>query len=405
MDNHSYDAIVIGARCAGSPAAMLLARQGHRVLVVDRATFPSDTLSTHMIHAPGVAALDRWGLLDRVVATGCPPIGRYELDFGFFTLRGAPRPVDGHSVGYAPRRTVLDAILVDAARDAGAEVREGFTVEEILIEGGTVTGIVGHGPDGRQVVERARFVIGADGTNSLVARAVQPAVHHEKPVLQTGAYTYWSGLPCEAFEVYVGPDRGVGALPTNDGLTLVVLGWPAVERDAFRTDVEANYLATLELFPALAERVRSATRVDRFHLAAVPNFFRTQHGPGWVLIGDAGYTKDPITAQGIPDAFLDAERVAAALDDVLCGRRTADDALTDSQRQRDEHAMAVYEFTTQLATLALPPPEVQQLLAASAGNPEATDGFVSILAGTMSPVEFFDPANVARIMAAGATAA
>ena len=127
-----YDAIVIGARCAGSPTAMLLARKGYRVLVVDRAAFPSDTLSTHMIHGPGVAALRRWGLLDQVVATGCPPIETYSFDFGPFTIAGHPRTADGIATAYAPRRTVLDKILVDAAGQAGAEVREGFTVDDIV---------------------------------------------------------------------------------------------------------------------------------------------------------------------------------------------------------------------------------------------------------------------------------
>ena len=127
---NDYDAIVVGARCAGSPTAMLLARKGYRVLAVDRATFPSDTISTHLIHPPGVGALKRWGLLDRVVATGCPPIDTYAFDFGPFTIAGSPESPDS-SVAYAPRRTVLDKLLVDAASEAGAEVREGFTVEEV----------------------------------------------------------------------------------------------------------------------------------------------------------------------------------------------------------------------------------------------------------------------------------
>ena len=127
MTPKAYDAIVVGARCAGSPAAMLLARKGYKVLVVDRATFPSDTISTHLIHPPGITALRRWGLLERVVATGCPPIHRYDFDLGPFVLSGAPGTPDS-PVAYGPRRTVLDKILVDAAVEAGAEVREGFTV-------------------------------------------------------------------------------------------------------------------------------------------------------------------------------------------------------------------------------------------------------------------------------------
>jgi flavin-dependent dehydrogenase len=219
---NDYDAIVVGARCAGSPTAMLLARNGYRVLVVDRASFPSDTLSTHFIHAPGVAALHRWGLLDQVIASGCPPVGGYSFDFGPITIAGTPRPSDGIATGYAPRRTVLDKILVDAADHAGAEVREHFTVDEVVIEDGTVVGIRGHGDDGKPVVERARVVIGADGRNSHVAKVVEPEHYNDKPMLQWSYYTYWSGLPIDSFEIVVRPDRGWGAFPTNDGLTLVV---------------------------------------------------------------------------------------------------------------------------------------------------------------------------------------
>src|SRR3954466_374757 len=134
-DNGKYDAIVVGARCAGSPTAMLLARKGYRVLAVDRATFPSDTVSSHVLHPMGAAALARWGLLDRLAATGCPPIHTYAFDFGPFTLAGSPGTGEA-PVGYCVRRTVLDKLLVDAAAEAGAEVREGFTVDELVIEDG-----------------------------------------------------------------------------------------------------------------------------------------------------------------------------------------------------------------------------------------------------------------------------
>ena len=150
MAANLYDAIVVGARCAGSPTAMLLARKNYKVLVVDRATFPSDTLSTHLVHPPGVAALQRWGLLERLIATGCPPIDTYSFDFGPFTLSGSPGS-DAAPVAYGPRRTVLDAMLVDAASEAGAEVREGFTVDDVVIEDGRVTGVRGHGKGGRNV--------------------------------------------------------------------------------------------------------------------------------------------------------------------------------------------------------------------------------------------------------------
>jgi len=168
-----FDAIVVGARCAGSPTAMLLARNGYRVLLVDRATFPSDTISTHVVQPTGVGSLRRWGLLDRLIVTGCPPIHTYTFDFGPFTIAGSPG-TDNTPVAYCPRRTVLDKLLVDAAAEAGADVREGFTVEEVVLDDDRVVGVRGHGKDGRSVTDHARVVVGADGLHSLVAATVEP---------------------------------------------------------------------------------------------------------------------------------------------------------------------------------------------------------------------------------------
>jgi flavin-dependent dehydrogenase len=399
MTAPGYDVIVIGARCAGSPTAMLLARKGYRVLVVDRATFPSDTVSTHVVHAPGIAALDRWGVLDKITATGCPPIETYSFDFGPITLRGTARAVDGHSSAYAPRRTVLDTLLLDAAASAGAEIRERFTVDEILIDDdGRVTGIRGRDREGRPVTEQASVVIGADGSNSRLARAVRAETYHEKPALQAGTYTYFSGLPVDGFEIVIRPYRGFAAAPTNDGLTLVVAGWPYADHATNKHDVERSFFETFELAPAWDERIRAATREARFAGRPVRNFFRKPYGPGWALVGDAGYSKDPITAQGISNAFRDAELVAAALDATFSGDVSFDDAMAAYQSARDTESLPMYEFTCQLATLEPPPPEMQQLLAAVHGNRAATDDFVSVNAGTLSPTAFLDPQNVARIM-------
>jgi 2-polyprenyl-6-methoxyphenol hydroxylase-like FAD-dependent oxidoreductase len=356
-----------------------------------------------VIHAPGLAALRRWGLLEAVIATGCPPIETYSFDFGPFTIAGTPRPQDGISNAYAPRRTVLDKILVDAAVSAGAEVRERFSVDEFIFEHGTIVGIRGRGHDGTPVVERASVVIGADGRNSHLAKAVGAEDYNEKPQLQWSYYTYWSGLPVDGFETYIRPDRGWAAAATNDGLTMLVVGWPFAEAQAYRADIEANYRKTLEFAPEFAERVREATREERFEGGAVRNFFRKPFGPGWALVGDAGYNKDPITAQGISDAFRDAEQCATALDETFTGARTFEDAMSDYQRTRDASALPIYEFTTQLATLEPPPPEMQQLLGAVYGNSDAMDAFVSVTAGTVSPVDFFDPEHIGRLMSAVGT--
>jgi 2-polyprenyl-6-methoxyphenol hydroxylase-like FAD-dependent oxidoreductase len=401
MDN-SYDAIVIGARCAGSTTAMLLARKGFRVLVADRAAFPSDTLSTHIIHAPGVAALSRWGLLDRVVATGCPPIGSYSFNFGPFTIAGTPRPADAGSTAYAPRRTVLDKILVDAAAEAGAEVREQYNVDDLVVEDGTVVGVSGHGQGGEVEVLRARVVIGADGRNSHVARSVAASAYHEKPRLQWSYYSYFSGLPLAGFETYDRPHRGWAAAETNDGLTMLVVAWPYAEARDYKADVETNYFATLDLAPEFAARVKDAKREEPFLGGAVPNFFHTPYGPGWALVGDAGYNKDPITAQGITDAFRDAEQCSTAVDDWLHDRSGYDEAMDAWQQARDAAVLPVFEFTTELATLEPLPPEMLQVLGAVHGNSEAMDDFVSLTAGTVSPATFFAPENIDRIMRAHA---
>jgi 2-polyprenyl-6-methoxyphenol hydroxylase-like FAD-dependent oxidoreductase len=394
----AYDVIVVGARCAGSPMAMLLARKGYRVLVVDRATFPSDTVSTHILHPLGVAALARWGLLDRLRATTCPPIDTYAYDFGPFTLAGSPGTSDS-PVSYCPRRTVLDKLLVDAAAEAGAEVREGFVVDEVIVEGDRVAGIRGRTKNGTTATERAAVVVGADGRHSLVAAAVRPEQYNEKPALLAAYYTYWSGLPMAGrFETYIRAQRGFAAAPTHDGLTLTVGGWPFSEFESNKRDVEGNFLKMFELVPGFAERVRGARREAPFAGAPVTNYFRKPYGPGWVLVGDAGYNKDPITAQGIMDAFCDAERCAAALDQSFAGARSFEDAMGDDQRVRDEHALPMYEFTCQLATLEPPPPEVQQLFRAIQGNQEAMNRFVQMNAGTISPAEFFAPSNVASML-------
>jgi 2-polyprenyl-6-methoxyphenol hydroxylase-like FAD-dependent oxidoreductase len=385
--SRAYDVIVVGARCAGSPTAMLLARKGYRVLVVDRAIFPSDTVSSHIVQPLGVAALARWGLLDRLTATGCPPLRTYAFDFGPLSLAGAPGKADS-PVAYCPRRTVLDKLLVEAAAEAGAEIREGFAVEKILVEKGRVVGVKG-GANGSAVEERAEVTVGADGWHSRVAEAVRPERYHDKPPLSVGYYSYWSGLPADGrFEIHIRPHRAFGVAPTHDGLTLIIGGWPYAEFAANKDDVEGNFTRMLELVPEFGERVRGARREARFAGAALPNFFRRPYGPGWALVGDAGYVKDPITAQGIADAFLDAERLAAALDETFRHVRPFDDAMGDYQRRRDQHALPMYELTCQLALLEPPPPEMQRLMGAIRGNQGAMDAFAQMNAGTISPAEF-----------------
>jgi flavin-dependent dehydrogenase len=395
-----YDAIIVGARCAGSPTAMLLARRGYRVLLLDRTTFPSDAISNHYIHQPGVARLERWGLLGRVRASGCPPVTRVRFDVGPFVLSGLAPAAGGVREAYGPRRTVLDKLLVDAAVEAGAELRESFAVQELVWDGGRVVGIRGRQRGGRAVTECAQIVVGADGPRSFVARGVQAPTYDTRPARSVCYYSYWSGIPTDGVEMYPRVGRFLFALPTNDGLTLVGAVWPVGEFDTVRADIEGSLLRTFgEHAPGLAERVRAGRREERLVGSGnLPNFFRRPYGPGWALVGDAGYDKDPITAQGISDAFRDAELLNAAIDEGLSGARPWDESLAGYQRARDEAVRPMYEHTYQLAALAPPPPEMQEFLEALRGNQDATDRFLGTIAGTVPISEFFSDANLSRII-------
>jgi flavin-dependent dehydrogenase len=400
-----YDVIVVGARCAGSPTAMLLARKGYRVLLVDRDTFPSDTFRNHFVHNTSIARLNRWGLLDRLVATGCPPIRQITFDVGPFALTGSPPPVDGFIECYAPRRIILDKLLLDAAVEAGVEAREAFTVDEILKEGDRVTGIRGHGR-GETVEAQARIVIGADGQYSTVARAVGAETYNEKPALACWYYSYYRGLETGGAELYVRPGTAVVVFPTHDDLAVVGATWPQAQMPEIRADIEGSLNRAFQISPALAERMQVAERAEDFKGSIdMVNFFRRPQGPGWALIGDAGYHKDPILGQGITDALRDAETLTSAIDDGFSGRQDMDAALAGYQQMRDMTVGPMYEFNCQLAMLQPPAPEMQQLFGAMRDNPEAISQFFGAITDAVPVQEFFAPANLQRIMeAAPATA-
>jgi 2-polyprenyl-6-methoxyphenol hydroxylase-like FAD-dependent oxidoreductase len=392
-----YDAIVVGARCAGAATAMLLAGKGYDVLLVDRASFPSDSVSTHVIHPPGLTALRRWGLLDDLVATGCPWLPAYTFDLGPLVITGTPSAADGTAGAYAPRRIVLDELLVRAAQKAGAELREGFSVTELITDGDQVTGVRGHARGGMEVSEYARVVVGADGVHSRVAEQVNAPRYREGPVLGSAYYAYWSGVPAAGALWMLRPGRGYGMIPTNGDLTLVLAAWPQAEAAVVKRDLQANYLS--EVTTALGGRLDGGRQETRVVGEGVPNRFRTPFGPGWALVGDAGYAKDPVTAQGITDAFHDAEMCADALDAVWRSSRGYDEALGEYQQRRDERVLPMYEFTGQLADLTVPPPpEMQQLLGAIAGHQKAMDEFASMFAGALPVPEFFTPEHIRSLL-------
>jgi 2-polyprenyl-6-methoxyphenol hydroxylase-like FAD-dependent oxidoreductase len=399
-----YDAIIIGARVAGSPLGMLLARKGYRVLLLDKATFPSDTISTHHIHQPGVARLRRWGLLEKVRASNCPPTTEMKFDVGPFALVGAPPPAEGNAEAYAPRRRVLDKILADAAVEAGVELREGFSVEELTGSQGAVTGVRGRGKSGPSVTERARIVVGADGARSFVAESVQAPVYFDRGMLTCNYYSYWSGVPLKGVELYPREGRFIVADKTNDGLTMVTVVWPKEAFNRVRSNIESEFMRSLDEYaPLLAARLRAGRREERFAgTGFLPNLFRKPYGESWALVGDAGYVKDPATAQGITNSFSHAEMLAEALDEGLSGRREMTDALANYERRRNAEVMEMFEHTCQLARLAPPTREMIQLLEALRGEREETGRFLGTVVGTVPIQEFFSPENVGRIVKASA---
>ena len=393
-----YDVIIVGTRVAGAATAMLLARRGLKVLAVDRATFPSDTLSTHQVQVPGVARLARWGVLDAVLAAGTPVTRGVRFDQGGAVINGRFPAYQGVDMMCSPRRTLLDQVLVDAARAAGAEVRENFAVEGLLGDG-QVTGVRGREKGAPAVTEQAPLVIGADGKHSLVAKAVRAPAYRARPPQSVAFYTYWAGVPWgPAGEICGRPGCAVGAWPTNDGLLMTYLAWPIARFEEFRRDVEGNFLGTLDAV-GLGERIRAGRRAERFRgTPDLPSYFRRPHGPGWALVGDAGLLLDPITGQGISHAFRDAELLADAVADGLGGIRPLGEALGRYHRARDRAARPMYDFTARLAAIAPPRPAEMALFQALARRQEDADQFAGVLTGSVPLRQFMSPRTMVRLV-------
>jgi 2-polyprenyl-6-methoxyphenol hydroxylase-like FAD-dependent oxidoreductase len=395
-----YDVIVVGARIAGAATAMLLARQGLRVLAVDRVSFPCDAISSHQLQVPGVALLKRWGLLGQLVAAGTPPARQVRFDAGGgLVMNGRFPAYQGMDALYSPRRTLFDSILVEAAREAGAEVRENFQVTQVTASGDRVTGIRGSARGRPEVTETASLVIGADGKRSLVARAVGARRYYERPVRSFASYSYWAGVPVAGGELYQRPGRAVAVFPTNDELTMVYAAAPMAEFASARADLEGHYLRTLDLCGDLGERVRSGSRAERLRTTPdQPNTFRCSHGPGWALVGDAGVVMDSISAQGMTNALRDAGYLSAAVVAGLGGGRPLAGALHDHQRRRDRAIRGMYDFTLGLA--AFPPAGAarRRFLAAVAADQQETDRFLGAFAGIVPPEDYFSPGTVVRIL-------
>jgi flavin-dependent dehydrogenase len=366
------------------------------VLVVDRARFPSEIPHGHFIHRGGPARLARWGLLDDVVATGAPPVTRIAMELpGGFMLRASGVEADGVPFGIAPRRRVFDALLLEAAARAGAEVRVGFPVDGPLFgDDGTVTGVRSRG-----TTERARLTIGADGRNSGIAKAVGAPFTRAEPPETCWYFSYWSGLADEGLEIRTARDRVLFKFPTNDGLTGVFMAWPLRDLPRVRADVDTVFMVELERWPDLAERLAAGRRQERWLGATqLPNHVRRPHGPGWALVGDAGVHKDPYLALGMCDALRDAELLADAAGAGLTGEQPLAEALAGYERARDEHSLPDFEENLAMARFEPPPADRQRLYRALLQAEDETVRRFQLAAQGLAPL---DEAMLGRLMAAG----
>jgi len=368
---------------------MLFARQGYRVLLLEKVRFPLDTLSSHYIHQPGVALLGRWGLLDELRSAGCQPINHQSYAAPGVRLDGFSLPVDGYRTTYAPRRFVLDPILAEGAVKAGVDFRESCTVNDLVFEDNRVVGVRYTTPDGAEATDRARLVVGADGMRSLVARKVGALNLVEHPRMTCTYYSYWAGVPGH-FELYERPGRWVGVIPTNDDLTLLMAYFPQNEFSEVRTAVEpAFHEAVRTTVPELYERMLAGSRVEQMYgTGHQENFFRRSYGPGWVLVGDAVHHKDSITARGITDAFIQAQSLTDRI-----GERLHDDAALKAALRRYDSDLSdtflnLYQGALNVAELK--PQGKTEMLRSLIGHQELIDRYFSTLSGACSFDDFYN---------------
>jgi flavin-dependent dehydrogenase len=358
MRHRHYDVVVVGARCAGAATAMLLARAGHRVLAVDRGRYGTDAISTHALMRGAVVQLHRWNILPAVVAADTAPIRQATFYYGDEPVTIPVASRDGIEALYAPRRYVLDRLLADAASAAGAEVVYGVQLADLQRSvTGRVTGVVVEDESGGLHRVSADVVVGADGLRSTVAGLVGASAYRVGRHATGTLYGHWSDLEVAGYEWYFAPGVSAGAIPTNHGEVCVSLTVPGPEFAAlFAHRKEQAFVALLKtVAPVLAGKVDRAGQRPLHGFGGHAGFFRQAHGPGWALVGDAGYFKDPLTAHGITDALRDAELLAAAIDDGSA------DAFAWYQRQRDEASVDFFETTDAIASFRWGLSEVRQL--------------------------------------------
>jgi 2-polyprenyl-6-methoxyphenol hydroxylase-like FAD-dependent oxidoreductase len=359
MFSHRHDVVIVGARAAGAPTALLLARLGYDVVLLDRAVFPADTLSTHQIARTGVVQLQRWGLLSSVLDSGAPAIRQVTFTAGGHSTIRTIKDKAGVDLLVAPRRYILDTLIAEAAARAGADVRFGVNVAGALRDDhGRVSGVYGEGPDGRAVEIEARFVVGADGLRSRIARSVAAPVIEDRGDAGAVQYAYYHGLEWNGIELIVADRALTGVFPTHGGEACIWVCRPSADAHRARraaSSPEAAFSATLaHTAPELSARLRAGRRTSAVTgMLRTPNIVRQAHGPGWALVGDAGYHRDAVTGHGMSDAYRDVELLSDALDLALRGEIDETFALASYQQRRDAALREIFELTCALA--AYPP--------------------------------------------------
>jgi flavin-dependent dehydrogenase len=352
------DAVIVGARCAGAATALLLARAGARVLLVDKGVYGSDTTSTHALMRGAVLQLHRWGVLPAIIAAGTPPVHSTTFSYPQQDVVVPIEPRFGVTALYAPRRALLDRVLVDAAVDSGAEVSYDVRMDGVMVDNhGRVRGITAVSGGTRHRIE-ADIVIGADGLHSTVAKHVcAPLVvegRHSAGVL----YSYWEKLPLDGYYWRFQAGASMGAIPTNNGATCVFAAVPSARfRSEIQGDASSAYRRLIrEVSPVFDARLDDARQVEAIRgFGGHPGFIKRSTGDGWALVGDAGYFKDPATAHGITDALRDAELLARA---VVKGTSAA---FADYETTRNDLSHRMFEVTDEIASCAWSDAEVQSL--------------------------------------------
>lgn len=386
-----FDVIIVGARCAGSPLATMLARQGLSVCVLDRARFPSETPSTHIIQGCGAGVLDEIGVLDSVMAAGAAPLRSATLASDHVRVYADAAGLAEHPA-LCIRRVTLDALLVEAAGGAGAEVRTGSRVTGLLRAGGRVTGVCTESGD-----IGARLVVGADGRHSTVATAVGAREYDVTPPGRMVAWGYFEGVNRQGGALFGRMnDMGYLAGPTDGDLYMAAIAPDINRANDFRASRNVFFVNAIGQWPELADLMAGAKRVGPLRVFSKwHGYFRESAGPGWVLVGDAGHFKDFTPGQGISDALRQARRLAndiergLAVDDV-------DGSMRKWWRWRDRDAYEMYWYAARMGAPGRATPWANGLLAEIAASPEATVEFMRILNHEIPPSSLYTPALALR---------